>query len=120
MHGGHVTGATRGALQPFRSIACDVGTRSRSRPWAAGGYPKLGQRLFVPEAVGVELPDGTVHDGIFTCADVGGGINGNHVDIFLGEVAGGPSAARALNPFPFVGHSRKHTVQAWLLPEDGS
>ncbi len=60
-------------LIPYRSIAVD---RSEI---------KLGTKLFVREAVGMKLPDGSVHDGIFFAHDVGGGIKGKRIDLFTGQ-----------------------------------
>lgn len=59
-------------LIPFRSIAVD-------RDEIA-----LGTKLFLREAVGMKLPDGSVHDGIFYAHDVGGGIQGKRIDLFTG------------------------------------
>lgn len=110
------TGARGNALVPFRTLACDIGTVRGSRPWVKGGYAKFGQRVFIPAAVGLRLPDGSVHDGMFHCGDVGGKITGNHIDVFLGEVRGGLPAALRLNPFPFIASNSRKTFQAYLLP----
>lgn len=59
-------------LIPFRSIAVD-------RDEIA-----LGTKLFIREAVGMKLPDGSVHDGMFYAHDVGGGIQGKRIDFFTG------------------------------------
>ncbi len=59
-------------LIPFRSIAVDR------------TVVPIGTPLFIPEAVGMRLPDGTVHDGRFWTHDVGGGIKGKRIDIFTG------------------------------------
>lgn len=61
-------------LKPYYSIACD---QSRY---------KFGQKFYIPAAKGAILPDGTVHDGIFSCDDIGGAIKGNHIDTFIGFV----------------------------------
>lgn len=68
----HGLGAGGYHLIPFRSIAVDRNEIA------------LGTRLFVPEAVGMRLPDGTIHDGLFYAHDVGGGIKGRRVDFFTG------------------------------------
>jgi len=59
-------------LLPFRSVACDK------------GVVPIGTELYIPAAVGAKLPDGTVHDGHFWTHDVGGGIQGKHLDFFTG------------------------------------
>lgn len=58
-------------LIPFKSIAVDK------------KVVPIGTRIFIKEAVGIKLPDGSVHDGVFYAHDVGGGIDGKHIDILL-------------------------------------
>jgi 3D (Asp-Asp-Asp) domain-containing protein len=65
-------------LVPFRSIAVDTGVLS------------IGQKLFVPELEGVTMPGsapdgGFVHDGCVVAHDIGGAIDGNHIDFFAGR-----------------------------------
>lgn len=109
------TGSKSNPLVPMRSLACDLGTVSASKPWLNGGFAAFGQRIYIPDADGVELPDGTRHDGIFRCDDIGGKINGNHIDLFLGPAAGlGDALAR--NPFSFVHSSSNRTFKAFVLP----
>ncbi len=71
-------GSQANALEPLRS-------------WAVGtdliGY---GTVLYVEEWDGMELPEvgelgGEAHDGCFRADDVGGAIQGIHVDIFAGS-----------------------------------
>ncbi|RFU12786.1 hypothetical protein DZD18_10455 [Rhodobacteraceae bacterium W635] len=112
----HGTGARSNPLQPFRSIACDLGWVGGSSPWVDGGYPEFGQQLYIPAADGTVLPDGSVHDGIFTCADTGGAVTGNQIDVFLGPVPGPMSRVIEENPFEFVSHGDHREVQAYLLP----
>ncbi len=60
-------------LIPYKTIAVD---------------PKvipLGTRVFIPEAKGALLPDGTKHDGIFYAEDMGSAIKDYHVDLFSKE-----------------------------------
>lgn len=110
------TGARSNPLHPFRSIACDLGWVDGSTPWVEGGYPAFGQQLYIPAAEGTVLPDGSVHDGIFTCADIGGAVTGNHIDVFLGPMPGPMSRVIEDNPFDFVSHGDHREVQAYLLP----
>ena len=101
-------------LQPFRTLACDQTT-----PWitAPGGNrpAKFGERILVPAAQGTRLPDGSIHDGVFTCGDTGGNIRGNHTDIFVGSVRGGTREANSINPFDFVGHNETALYDAYIL-----
>lgn len=110
------TGSRSNPLRPFRTIACDLGWVDGSRPWVAGGYPEFGQQLYIAAADGVVLPDGTVHDGIFTCEDTGGAVTGNHIDIFLGPMRGSMAEVIAQNPFDFVSQGNNREFEAILLP----
>lgn len=91
------------ALIPFKTIACDQSVF------------KYGQRFFIPEAKGAKLPDGTSHDGIFECGDVGGAIKGNHIDVFIGAVSGGNEGAMSINPFSFIKSKSSGTLKAVLI-----
>jgi 3D (Asp-Asp-Asp) domain-containing protein len=58
-------------LVPFRSIAVD---------------PKMipiGATVYVPELVGIPMPDGTVHDGCLRADDQGGAIKNGKIDFFV-------------------------------------
>lgn len=57
-------------LVPFRSVATDL------------SVIPLGSKVFIPAAVGVKLPDGSVHDGYFTAVDIGDMIKNKKIDIF--------------------------------------
>lgn len=62
--------------RPFRSIAVDPGELT------------LGHWYFVPELRGLVLPapaTGEVHDGCVRADDVGGGVKGAHIDLFVGR-----------------------------------
>lgn len=59
------------ALEPFRSIAVDP----RLIP--------IGSPVYVPELVGVVLPDGTRHDGCLRADDMGGAIKNAKLDFFV-------------------------------------
>lgn len=60
-------------LKPFRSIAADF------------KYHPLGTVIYMKDLVGLQLPDGSVHDGYLTVRDGGGGIDGRgRFDFFSG------------------------------------
>jgi 3D (Asp-Asp-Asp) domain-containing protein len=68
-------GAQGRALVPFRSIAVDTSVIA------------IGTPLYIAELDGVTMPGDApwgqfVHDGCVVADDVGGGINGKHVDFF--------------------------------------
>lgn len=77
------------ALEPFRSLAGDIGAYPTSAPeWRGkGGLAPVGTRAWIPDWVGVLLPDGTRHDGWFLVHDTGGAIVGAHFDVFCGTRA---------------------------------
>lgn len=81
-------------LKPFVSVACDQSKY------------KFGQRFFIPEAKGTNLPNGSIHNGWFICEDVGGLIKGNHIDVFIGPYK--------VNPFPFIRSRKMSTFKAYL------
>jgi 3D (Asp-Asp-Asp) domain-containing protein len=58
-------------LVPFRSIAVDP------------RYIPIGATVYVPELVGVALPDGTHHDGCLRADDMGGAIKQHKLDFFV-------------------------------------
>lgn len=60
-------------LKPFRTIAVDP----RTIP--------LGAVVRIEETVGMVLPDGTVHDGLWRAEDIGGAIKGQRIDLFVGD-----------------------------------
>jgi hypothetical protein len=102
-------------LIPFKTIACDQGTVANSKPWLNGGFAKFGQRFFIPAAKGTRLPDGSLHDGIFVCGDVGSAITGNHIDVFIGGAKGWRDAAKK-DPFSFIRSNANASFVAYALP----
>ena len=63
-------------LQPFYSIATDT------------GFLPSGTKVYSPDIKGLALPadlGGGLHNGCMEAADVGGGINGAHIDFFVGR-----------------------------------
>ncbi len=59
-------------LLPYRSIAVDP-TKIL-----------IGSVVFIPQAVGIPLPDGTFHDGYFFAHDIGGAIKNDRIDLYVG------------------------------------
>jgi 3D (Asp-Asp-Asp) domain-containing protein len=90
-------------LVPYVSLACDQSI-----------YP-FGQKIYIPAAKGVKLPNGETHSGVFRCDDVGGAIKGNHIDVFIGSVQNGLQGALELNPFKFIKSSSSATFEAFLV-----
>jgi 3D (Asp-Asp-Asp) domain-containing protein len=58
-------------LEPFRSIAVDP------------RYIPIGAPVYVPELVGILMPDGTRHDGCLRADDQGGAIKQHKLDFFV-------------------------------------
>lgn len=44
--------------------------------------------VFIKETVGMALPDGSKHDGLWYATDIGGAIKGNRIDLFTGKGSG--------------------------------
>ncbi len=89
-------------LDPFRTLAADVGAYATSDPRyrGRGGLVPAGTRVFILELVGQQLPDGSKHDGWCTVNDTGGAIFGAHFDVFAGT-----RALMKQVPMPLVGHT---------------
>lgn len=64
-------GAGQRPLIPFKSVAVD------SRVIA------IGEPLYIPEFDGLQLPDGSIHDGCVRADDTGGGIKKRKMDFFV-------------------------------------
>ncbi len=75
---------------PFRTIAVD------------GIYIEHGKLLYIPSARGVQLPDGSIHDGYFFSADSGGAIKDEKIDTHVGRHRPGKKS----NPFPHATSSK--------------
>ena len=54
-------------------------------------------RLFIRETVGLQLADGTKHDGYWYASDTGGAIKGTKIDLFTGHGRGSMRPAMPLN-----------------------
>lgn len=57
-------------LVPFRSVAVDP------------VVVPMGSRVYIPKAVGMRLPDGSIHDGYFEAIDIGDAIKNHRIDMF--------------------------------------
>jgi len=64
-------GAGQRPLVPFKSVAVDP------------RLIKIGEPLYIPEFDGMNLPDGTWHDGCVRADDTGGGIKKRKMDFFV-------------------------------------
>lgn len=64
-------GAGQRPLIPFKSVAVDP------------RVIKIGEPLYVPEFDGLQLPDGSIHDGCVRADDTGGGIKKRKMDFFV-------------------------------------
>ena len=58
------------ALKAFRSVAVDP------------TVVPLDSLIFIPQARGAVLPDGTIHDGYFHAVDIGDAIQNKRIDVF--------------------------------------
>jgi 3D (Asp-Asp-Asp) domain-containing protein len=54
-------------------------------------------RVFIPETVGMRMPDGAVHDGYWYASDTGGAIKGQKIDLYTGHGRGSMSPAMRFN-----------------------
>lgn len=74
-------------LQPFKTLAADIGATTKSEPAykGKGGLVPPKTKVFIKEFEGMKLPDGSIHDGWFIVNDTGGGIFGVHFDVFSGS-----------------------------------
>lgn len=54
-------------------------------------------RLFIPETVGMRMPDGALHDGYWYASDTGGAIKGQKIDLYTGHGRGSMQPAMRFN-----------------------
>lgn len=71
------------ALVPFKSIAIDP------------AKIKLGSTVKIKESIGMKLPNGEIHDGIWHAVDIGGAIKNDRVDLFIGAKRNSPFLSKA-------------------------
>ena len=83
------------SLKPYRTVAVDP------------KFVRLGSTISIPQLKGAVLPDGTVHDGIFTATDRGQ-FKGAHIDLFVGA---GPTGSR---PFARRGYPSRSRVTVYI------
>jgi 3D (Asp-Asp-Asp) domain-containing protein len=94
-------GCRNNPLTPFISIAVSTDNKEL----------KFGDRIYIPEAQGAPLPDGTKHDGLFSVDDTGTGIAPDQIDIFVFIKDNWPSFQKYLKT-----HRRRFFVYK-LFPE---
>ena len=83
-------------LEPFRSIAVDP------------RFIPIGATVYVPELVGVLMPDGTRHDGCLRADDMGGAIKEHKLDFFV----------ESYNNFKFIADNLWWRMKATPLVEE--
>ncbi len=72
-------------VSPMRTLAVDPRI-----------VPK-GTVVYIKETVGLPMPGGGVHDGLWYASDTGGGIKGQRIDLFTGWGAASMRVLRELN-----------------------
>jgi 3D (Asp-Asp-Asp) domain-containing protein len=79
----------------FDSLGCRV-VAMRTAAVDVSLIPKR-TLLFIKETVGLQMPDGSIHDGYWYASDTGGAIKGPRIDLFTGMSARTMGAMRPLN-----------------------
>ena len=79
----------------FDSLGCKV-VAMRTAAVDVALIPKR-TLLFIKETVGLQMPDGSIHDGYWYASDTGGAIKGPKIDLFTGMSARSMGAMRPLN-----------------------
>lgn len=84
------------SLHPYRSVAVDFVHLCQqakldfcSLPVVEVRKRLIGALLYMPRLRGIPLPNGKVHDGYVCAQDIGGAIQLDRVDIFVGPMGGG-------------------------------
>lgn len=91
------------ALVPFRTVAVDP------------SKIPLGAVVRIEETIGMRLPDGSFHDGLWKAEDIGEAIWGNRIDLFVGEGDQGAVLTRHR-----ITHLRPLTVRLVSPPPEDS
>ena len=91
------------ALKPFHTIAVD----KRVIP--------LGSQVYIDETLGMKLPDGTIHDGIWRADDIGSAIQRDRVDLYVGKRGWNTTLSRH-----GIEHLESLTVRIVKLPDGES
>ena len=96
-------------LHPYRSVAVDFVHLCQQAGLDFCELSELeikkrlvGALLYMPKLRGISLPNGKTHDGFMCAQDVGGAIERDRVDIFVGPLGGGNpylNDCRQRNPF---------------------
>lgn len=86
-------------LRAFRSVAVDP------------TVVPLDSKVYIPQARGAKLPDGTTHDGYFDAVDIGDAIQNKRIDVFTSF--GDQSAV-----FGKVGLVHMHPVEVFVVPAE--
>lgn len=83
-------------LHPYRSVAVDFvhlcrqsGQNFCDLPVVEVRKRLIGALLFIPRLRGIALPNGKTHDGFVCAQDIGGAIQADRIDIFVGPMGGG-------------------------------
>lgn len=72
-------------VSPMRTVAVDPSIVSRH------------SIIFIKETAGMQLPDGSVHDGYWYASDIGGAIKGQRIDLYTGNDAASMRPMQSLN-----------------------
>ena len=70
---------------PMRTLAVDPDV-----------VPK-GSVVYIKETVGLRMPNGSLHDGLWYASDTGGAIKGKRIDLFTGFSSASMNPLQALN-----------------------
>jgi 3D (Asp-Asp-Asp) domain-containing protein len=79
----------------FDALGCKV-VAMRTAAVDAALIPKH-TLLFIKETVGLQMPDGSIHDGYWYASDTGGAIKGQRIDLFTGMSARSMAALKSVN-----------------------
>ena len=86
-------------LRPFKTIAVDP------------SFLPMGSVVYIDETVGMKLPDGRLHNGVWYAQDTGGAIQKDRIDFFVGRRQDGRLLAQA-----GIGHLEALTIRKIAPP----